>query len=138
MPFSLTKAISEELLRTVCGWQGGFSSGVGAWEADTLDRQKDLTSSLSMYKHYVLFRVFLSQCWVINRSFLCMLNLPTNFEALEEDGGYEIAQYFLSLCESLNTCVCNLWLLHPLALSSDDIVLPAKQLHGEVRSRVLT
>lgn len=79
----------------MCGWQGGFSSG--AWEADTLDRQKDLTSTPFVYKRYVLFRVFLSQCWVINRSFLCMLNLPTNFEALGEDCGYEIAQYFLSL-----------------------------------------
>lgn len=67
-----------------------------------------------------------------------MLNLPTNFEALGEDCGYEIAQYFLFLCESLNTHVCNLWLLHPLALSSDDIVLPVQQLHGEVRSRLLT
>lgn len=126
------------MLRTVCGWQGGFSSGVSAWEADTLDRQKDLTSSPSMYKHYVLFRVFLSQCWVINRSFLCMLNLPTNFEALEGDCGYEIAEYFLSLSESLNAHVCILWLLHPLALRSDDIVLPALQVHGEVRSRLLT
>lgn len=120
------------------GWQGGFSSSVGAWEADTPDRQKDLTFSPSVYKHYVLFKVFLSQCWVINRSFLCMLNLPTNFEALEEDCGYEIAHYFLSLCESLNSRVCNLGLLHPLALSSDDIVLPAQQLHGKVRSRLLT
>lgn len=121
----------------MCGWQGGFSSGVSAWEADTLDRQKDLTSSPSMYKHYVLFRVFLSQCWVINRSFLCMLNLPTNFKALEEECGYEIVQYFLSLCESLNTRVCNLWLLHPLALSLDDIVLFVQQLHEEVRSGLL-
>lgn len=40
--------------------------------------------------------------------------------------------------ESLNTHVCSLWLLHPLALSSDAIVLPVQQLHGEVRSRLLT
>lgn len=67
-----------------------------------------------------------------------MLNWPTNFKALEEDCGYEIAEYFLSLCGSLNTHVCILWLLHPLALSSDDIVLSAQQLRGEVRSRLLT
>ena len=57
-----------------------------------------------MYKRYVLFKVFLSQCWVINRSLLCMLNLLTNFEALEEYCGYELAQYFPSM--SLCTPMC--------------------------------
>jgi len=107
LPFVLAEDISEEMLEAVAGWQGGFLSSVGAWEADTLDKQKDLTFSPSVYKHYVLFKVFLSQCWVINRLLLCMLNLPTNFEALEEDCGCELAQHFPSV--SLRTPACVFW-----------------------------
>lgn len=107
LPFILAKGISEELLEAVACWQGDFSSSVGAWEADTLDKQKDLTFSPSMYKYYVLFKVFLSQCWVINRLLLCMLNMPTNFEALEEDCSYELAQYFPSM--ALHTFMRAIW-----------------------------
>lgn len=81
-----------------------FSWSVCAREADTLDKQKDLTFSPSVYKHYVLFKVFLSQCWVINRSLLCMLNLPANLEAVEEEGSYGLARWRPSVSPYTRPC----------------------------------